>query len=320
VDTVADDRPDMAALVRPSLHPVPWVVALGLGVVVAARWVAFGTPTARELVGGLLAIAVPAIVVGACVERGRPVVAAAVVLACCSTVLAAASDGRWQGVAALVTVALAAWSDRREAATALGLVSIVAVVMWWRSGFDRGDAPGPSWREVVGETGSVVRRAVSSVGTDELLVPLSGVLLWWFGIGLVVGAALLARRIGRAAWVPISVVVFVLGVWAIRLWRGSVDPIAGTWIVVTGLVLAAGRPTDDSTDDSTGARRTAVLVMVIAGLVMAIAFVHELRPHSTFAAIAAGAGATLVGVSLAAEPVLARVSGRAGAGRDGRAG
>ena len=309
---MADDRTDVAGVLRSTRRPAPWLIALGIAVLIAARWAASGTPSVRMIAGGLLTVAVPAIVVGACLERGRPLLAAAVVLACCSTVVAASADGRWQGVVALAMVALAAWSERKEAAATLALVSVVAVVLWWRSGFDRGDAPGPSWREVAGETGSIVRRATSSVGTGELIVPLSGVLVWWLGVGVVVGAALAAGRVGRSAWVPVSLAVLVAGVWAIQLWRGSVDPIAATWIVATGIVLAAGRPGERThdVDAESGEARMAALVMAIAGVVMAIAFVSEMRSESTVGTVAAGVGGALVGVSLSAPLAVRWVSGR----------
>lgn len=273
------------------------MVAVGTAIVTGARWAALGAPTGRGIAGGLLAVVVVATTVGAALDHRRPVVAAAVVLASSTTVLAAATDGRWQGAIAIVMLALAAWSDRREVVAAMALLAVVGSVLWWRSGFDRGAAPGPSWREVAGETGSVVRRAVSSVGTGELLVPLSGVIVWWLGVGLVVGAALAAGRLGRAALIGASLAVFIAGVWAIRLWRGSVDPIAGTWIVTTGIVL--GSAYEPEPDDGAGAQewRTATVVMGSAGLVMAIAFVHELRAESPLAAIAAGLGALVVGLS-----------------------
>lgn len=275
------------------------MVAVGTAIVAGARWAVLGAPTGRGVAGGLLVVVVVAVVVGAALERHRPLVAATVVLASSTTVLAAATDGRWQGAIAVVLLALAAWSDRRDVAAAIALLAIVGSVLWWRSGFDRGAAPGPSWREVAGETGSVVRRAVSSIGTAELLVPLSGVIVWWFGVGLVIGAALVAGRVGRAALVGASLVVFIAGVWAIRLWRGSVDPIAGTWIISTGIVLGSAYLPEPARDHGVVAQewRIARVVMASAGLVMAIAFVRELRAESLLAAIAAGLGALVVGLS-----------------------
>lgn len=284
--------------------PEAWAVALGFGLVVVARWSAVGSPpSARSFVGGVLAVIVPAVVVGACNVRGRHLTAAAVALACGSTVLAAAADGRWQGALALAMVALAAGSVQREIAGVAALVAAVGVASWWRAGFDRGDAPGPSWREVVGETGSLVRRSLSSVGTAELPVPASGALLWWLACGLVVGGALVAGRPARAAWVPLSIAGLVAVAWAIRAWRGSVDPVGGTWIVVSGLVLAAG-----GGGGGGGERRTAAVVALLAGLVTAVAFVREVRADGTPAVIAVVIGAALVGGVLAAGAVRPRIS------------
>lgn len=312
MDSVPHDPPFLDTLVEAARRPAPWVVAVGFGIVVAARWAAFGAPSAREAVGSVLVVALPAIVVGACLERGRQITAAAVLLAGSPTVVAAAADGRWQGMLALATIALAAWAGRRDVDVAIALVAVVGLVLWWRSGFDRGDAPGPSWREVAGETGAIVRRSLSSVGEGELLIPLSGVLTWWLGVGVVVGAAVALGRVGRALWVPLAVAVLVVGIWSIRLWRGAVDPIAGTWIVTTGIVLAGGRTREPRSQDAPGEWRLAVTIAGLAAATTAVAFVRELRTDDV-AAVAAGFGAVLVGAALALPRSVQRVSARAGA-------
>lgn len=316
VDTTTDDRPSFEVVASSMRRPSAWAVGVGFLLVVGARWVAFGGLSARALVGGLVAVAVPMMTVGVCLGRGRRLTAAAVVLATTATVVAGAADGRWQGFVALVAIALAAWSDRRGAQIALGVLAAVSSGLWWRSGFDRGAAPGPSWREVAGETGSVVRRALSSVGVDEMLVPLSGALAWWLAAGVLVGAALVEGRTRRAAWVPVSLAVFVVGVWAIRLWRGSVDPIGGAWIVAIGIVLAGSRP-DGAIVDERAEQRMAATVTILAGLALVVALVRELRAVSDLATLVAGSGAMLVGFSLVTPPDAMPVSDRAGDGAVG---
>lgn len=274
-------------------------VALGIATIVAARWLAFGAPTARELAGGVAAIVVPAAVVGFLLERREPLAAAAVVLACSATVLAAAADGRWHGIVALAMVALAAWSHRRSAAVLLALLGLAALLAWWRSGFDRENAPGPSWREVAGETGSLVRRSLSSVGFDERLAPLSGVLLWWLGVGLMVGGLLVAGRASRAAWLPATLAMLVVGGWAIALVRGPVDPVGGTWLVAVGIVLTA----KGVGGDGAAPRRTASAVAFAASAAWASSFARELRAESTTAAALAVLGAMAVAAAVIA-PVI----------------
>lgn len=272
------------------------MVAIGLAAIIGARWSAFGTPSLRGVVGGVCAVVLPAFVVGWCRHRDRHLAAAAGVLACSSTVIVAAADGRWQGILALVVVvaAVAAAFGGRVANATLAALVAGASVLWWGSGLDNGDAPGPSWTEIAAGTGRVVRRATSSIGVDERLVPLSGVLVWWLGVGLVIGAALLAGRPRVALWVPLGVAAMVAGIWVIGLLRGPVAPLGGTWIVAGTVMLAGLGPVTEGG----GGRRLANAVAVLATSAWAVAFVRELRDDSVAAAVLAGCGALVVAVAL----------------------
>lgn len=271
-------------------------------VVVVTRWWAFGTPSPREVVGSLVAVAVIGVLVGLHWSSGRPLAAAGVVVACPATVLVAAADGRWQGIAALLLVALAAATARPTARLGLAVVVPVVLVLWWRAGFDRGEAPGPAWREVAGGTGEALRRSVASVGVDEVPVPWSGVLVWCLALGVVAGAVLVGRRPWRVVWLPVGVAVFVVSVWAIRMFRGGVDPVAGSAFPAVGIALMAA--------GTGGGRRQAVVAVLLSATGWVVAVVHEVRPDRPEAAWAMVVGAVAV-VALTAVVVSGR-AGRAG--------
>lgn len=279
----------------------PAAAALSAAVVVS-RWWAFGAPSVREVVGSLVAVALIGLLVGFHWSSERPLTAAGVVVACPATVLVAAADGRWQGIAALVLVALAAATARTTARLGLAVAAPVVFVLWWRAGFDRGEAPGPSWREVAGATGATLRRSLASVGVDEVPVPWSGVFAWCLAVGVVVGAVLVGRRPWRVVWLPVGVAVFVLTVWAVGLFRGGVDPVAGSAFPAVGIALVAA--------GTGGGRRQAVVAMLLSATGWVVAVVHEVRPARPEAAWALVVGAVAVAALAGAV-----VSGRVGRAR-----
>lgn len=309
VRTDVEDRAWRLPFARSVRQPVSWGVASGLAVVLVTRSAALGASSPRALLGAVLAVVVPALVIGDCFGRRHPFVGASILLASSGTVLSATADGRWQGLVALAAIWLATRSSARWAKAALAVVVVAALAVWWNAGFDRGAAPGPPWREIAGDTGATLRRSLSSVGVAEVLVPSTGVLLWWIGLGVVVGAAVVAGRPSRALWIPGSVTIVVLATWAIRLLEGSVDPLGATWIVAGGVVLAAAGVTGSGTPIP----RLAIACALLGASSTALAFVRELRTESTFAAAVAGIGALTAGAAIVAQLVPPGVSGSADA-------
>ncbi|HEY5663134.1 MAG TPA: hypothetical protein VIS05_03770 [Ilumatobacter sp.] len=271
-------------------------VAVGLAMIVGARWWALGAPGGRALAGGAVAVAVPTAAIAWCHHRGRPVAAAALALACSATALAAASDGRWQGVLALVVAAgvVAAAFGGRPARAGFAALAAVALALWWRSGLDEPGAPGPAWTAIAGDTGHVVRRAVSSVGLDELRIPPSGEMAWWLGVGVVAAVALLDGSRLRALWVPLGLATLVGGIWTIGLLRGPVAPLGGTWVLAAAIMLAAVGPVAGPVVG----RRLAAAVALLGTATWAVAFVRELRDHRVAAAVVAACGALVVTLAL----------------------
>jgi hypothetical protein len=120
-------------------------------------------------------------------------------------------------------------------------------------------------------TGEQLWRSVGAL--DSIIVPSTGWLIWWVGAGLLIGAAIVAGDLGRAAVIPLAAAVMVFLAWLIIRGRGTVDVSNGAWII-TGAVAYTG---SSVRLDGATARRTGSTLAVIAAFIWVVAIIHLVR-------------------------------------------
>jgi hypothetical protein len=210
------------------------------------------------------------------VRRGDALAAGALALAVTPAALAAVAAGEPAGAFAVLVAGAATllgWWGGRIPAVAWALAACVAVVAigrWVSDTPDRG-GPAPTWGDAVVRTGEQLRRSVGAL--DTIIAPTTGWLIWWVGVGLLIGAAIVAGDLRHAAVIPLAATAMVIASWLLIRARGDVDVSGGRWII-TGAVAFTGSSV--RLDDGT-ARRIGVTLLIITAFIWLVAVVHLVR-------------------------------------------
>jgi hypothetical protein len=140
------------------------------------------------------------------------------------------------------------------------------LISWWATSDELARSERASWTAAISSTGDFVRHATSFVHAPPTMLPASTHLMWWCGVGVLLGAAILGGQWRLAAVVPGGAAIFVLTTWMIAVWRGDVDALAGAWLWTIALVVVGTGARLDPSED----KRIGALVIALAGLVSAI--------------------------------------------------
>lgn len=210
------------------------VAGLLAAVVVVQSLLEWERPGVAERIAfTVLPVAALAIVLVSVVEARRWLMAGSLLVAVTPAALAAAAGAGWQGAFAVLAACAALGVDRlpgRLAWPATAGFVLVGIGLWVAASPGHGELPAPSWREVLGNTGNVVRANTALVG-DGTPIPSTAMLGWWLAVGLVLGVAVVTGAWRRALVVPAAVALLVVASWAIGRWHGPVAAGGGTWLV-----------------------------------------------------------------------------------------
>lgn len=174
-----------------------------------------------------------AVVLGSVVEARRWCMAGSLLVAVTPAALAAAAGAGWEGAFAVLAACAALGVDRmpgRLAWPAAAGFVLVGIGLWVAASPGHGELPPPSWREILGSTGSVVRASTATVG-DGTPIPSTAMLGWWLAVGLVLGVAVATGAWRRALVMPAAIALLIVVSWAIARWHGPVAAGGGTWLV-----------------------------------------------------------------------------------------
>lgn len=185
-------------------------------------------------------------------SEGRPLAAGCLMIATSPVALTAIASSESQGlfavgVAAGVVVFLTAMRAssgdpdflgmRLGGGAGFGVIGVFGVISWWLSSDPRGNAPSPSWVNVMNSTGDQIDGAIAVLGHGMVPMSEGAVLVWWGALGVIVGAALLSRRPRVALLLPVALCVYTLIAWTIRTGRGPLDGLGGLWLIVGAIVV-----------------------------------------------------------------------------------
>ncbi|NNE13047.1 MAG: glycosyltransferase family 4 protein [Ilumatobacter sp.] len=232
--------PDLAALVRGTTTWAVLGVVLGVGIAQAAVGEIGGV---LEVVAyGLVPAVAFAVAVTGAIRRHQWVAVGGLLVAVSPAVLAGLVAGRRHAAIAIVAVLVGAgvvWWRRNDPGLVPTTVvggSVVAASLWFVSG-SRRVGPAPGTTAIAGTMGTTLRSAFGAVG-DGLTLHTS-VLLWVGGVGLVIGAAVVAGAPRAALVIPTAVVLYVAFAWLIEAQRGPVAPAGGAWLVAGAIAGVA---------------------------------------------------------------------------------
>ncbi|MEM9515804.1 MAG: DUF2142 domain-containing protein [Actinomycetota bacterium] len=213
--------------------------------------------------------------------------------------------GRWPQVVVVVsTVATLAWAARSDTAAAAGLflvpllpigtellrrgwvspamqdrrrrvaavviaIPIVVVVLYGAMALRPGGFDRDVLRIVVGQTGLHLEEAIGLLGWLDAPVPVSMVLLWLAGLGVLVGAALFVDARSALGAAAVTLAVAIVASWVLEMVQG--DPTGTYWQgrYYLPLLVAAPIALSSAGDDRSPELRRVGRVVGIVGLVVA---------------------------------------------------
>jgi hypothetical protein len=224
-------------------EPGTWAVVAGLVALgVLLERADPGAPSwGRLVVYGVVPAVVLALTLAVLAKARRWLALSALALAASPTVLTASAASLRPGAVAIVVASLSAlvgafgwFSDNRVRIAAACGAALLLVVAWAaavrRFGPDR-----PGLSGAVGATGDFLRSVTGVVGRAPVTFSWSGQLLWWVGVGVIVGAAVLAGRARAGAPVLAAVAAICVFGWAVQMWRGPLDGRQLAWLLATAV-------------------------------------------------------------------------------------
>jgi hypothetical protein len=210
------------------------------------------------------------------VRRGDPLAAGALALAVTPAALAAVAAAEPAGAFAVLVAGAATilgwWGGRMTpvAWAFAACIAVVAIGRWVSVTPDRG-GPAPTWGDAMVRTGDQLRRSVGAL--DTIIAPTTGWLVWWVGVGLLVGAAIVAGDLWHAAVIPLAATAMVIAAWLLIRGRGDVDISGGMWIITSAVAFTGSSV---RLDDGT-ARRIGLALLIITAFIWLVAIIHVVR-------------------------------------------
>lgn len=235
----------------------------------------------------VLPVAALVLTLTSAVGERHSLAAGALMLAIPPSVLSGVANGERQGAVAMLAACGAYWlvasSPRssgavRAAITAtIALLAATVLLMWVVSGPVR-EVPAPSWTVIVNGSGTRLRSAVAVVGEHHTMTPVVAQLLWWCGLGIVVGAAIVIGLGRLTALVPLALAVLIGIGWGIERWRGPVSVVGGAWLLSASIAyLGNATVARSQRGDRLATDRIGRTVSAVAGFVWAAGIAEQVK-------------------------------------------
>jgi hypothetical protein len=250
-----------------------WAALGGLLIVTVAVTALLDDRSAIGVAAAVVPVTALAVVLGMVLERGELLAAGGLMLAVTPAALGAVAGGSpWGSVAVACAcgAVVLAWNRPQPAAAAVIGIVLVGTAAWAVATPDQPSAPG--WGDALARTGELAWTSVGAVGSSAL-VPVTGWLLWWLGVGLLVGCAVIAGDKRSALTIALTTGAMFAVAWALVVWRGGVGMAGGRWLLA-GAVAYVGASLRVDRDIR---RRVGTAVLVITAYIWVVTIVRLAR-------------------------------------------